>query len=110
MATNRLTLTVQEAGTLLGISRTLAYDLVRRGEIPSLRIGRRVVVPVHVLMVQGRATATRATVDVGVPRLMSRNGPMVELLDDRGAQEPPARVRLLIGGPRAASHGAKHAR
>jgi excisionase family DNA binding protein len=58
MATNRLTLTVEEAGTLLGISRTLAYELVRRGEIPSLRLGRRVVVPVHALelMVQGVGT------------------------------------------------------
>jgi excisionase family DNA binding protein len=58
MTTNRLTLTVEEAGTLLGISRTLAYELVRRGEIPSLRLGRRVVVPVHALelMVQGFGT------------------------------------------------------
>jgi excisionase family DNA binding protein len=40
MATNRLTLAVEEAGTLLGTSRTLAYELARRGEIPSLRLGR----------------------------------------------------------------------
>jgi excisionase family DNA binding protein len=58
MATNRLTMTVEEAGTLPGISRTLAYELVRRGEIPSLRLGRRVVVPVHALelMVHGVGT------------------------------------------------------
>jgi excisionase family DNA binding protein len=49
MASNRITLTVEEAGALLGISRTLAYELVRRGEIPSLRLGRRVVVPVRAL-------------------------------------------------------------
>jgi excisionase family DNA binding protein len=49
MAPNRITLTVEEAGALLGISRTLAYELVRRGEIPSLRLGRRVVVPVRAL-------------------------------------------------------------
>ena len=40
------TITVERAGQLLGISRGLAYDLVRRGEIPSIRLGRRVVVPV----------------------------------------------------------------
>ncbi|MBW3643336.1 MAG: helix-turn-helix domain-containing protein [Actinobacteria bacterium] len=40
-----LTLSVEEAARLLGISRTLAYDLVRRGELPRLRLGRRVVVP-----------------------------------------------------------------
>lgn len=41
----RLTLSVEEAAILLGISRALAYNLVRRGELPSLQLGRRVVVP-----------------------------------------------------------------
>ena len=41
----RLALSVEEAGGLLGISRDLAYDLVARGEIPSVRLGRRLVVP-----------------------------------------------------------------
>jgi excisionase family DNA binding protein len=41
----RLALGVGEAGALLGISRDLAYDLVARGELPSVRLGRRLVVP-----------------------------------------------------------------
>jgi excisionase family DNA binding protein len=40
-----LALTVEEAGQLLGISRTLAYGLVARGELPAVRLGRRIVVP-----------------------------------------------------------------
>ena len=32
-------------GGLLGVSRNAAYVAVRTGEIPSIRIGRRVVVP-----------------------------------------------------------------
>jgi excisionase family DNA binding protein len=40
-----LTINVECAGRLLGISRGLAYDLVRRGEIPAIRLGRRLVVP-----------------------------------------------------------------
>ena len=36
----RLTLTVEEAARLLGISRALAYELVRDGDIPSLRLRR----------------------------------------------------------------------
>lgn len=41
-----LTITVEEAGRRLGISRGLAYELVRRGEIPAIRLGsRRLVVP-----------------------------------------------------------------
>ncbi len=45
MDTNRLTLTVEEAARLLGISRALGYELVARGELPSIRLGRRIVVP-----------------------------------------------------------------
>ena len=41
----RLVLTVTEAAAALGISRTHAYELIARGELPSLRLGRRIVVP-----------------------------------------------------------------
>jgi len=44
-APERLTLSVEEAAAALGISRAFAYEAVRRGEIPSIRIGRRVLVP-----------------------------------------------------------------
>jgi excisionase family DNA binding protein len=42
---NRLVLTVTEAAALLGISRAHAYELVARGDLPALRLGRRIVVP-----------------------------------------------------------------
>jgi excisionase family DNA binding protein len=42
---NRLTLSVEEAAEALGISRALAYESVRRGEIPNIKIGRRILVP-----------------------------------------------------------------
>ena len=59
MRPQRLTMTVEEASEALGISRSLAYELVRQGEIPSLRLGRRIVVPVRVLedLVQRAGTA-----------------------------------------------------
>lgn len=41
----RLTLTVEQAAEALGISRAFAYEAVSRGEIPCIRIGRRVLVP-----------------------------------------------------------------
>ncbi|MCA1844399.1 MAG: helix-turn-helix domain-containing protein [Actinobacteria bacterium] len=44
-AEKRLVLTVTEAAAALGISRAHAYELVARGELPSLRLGRRIVVP-----------------------------------------------------------------
>jgi excisionase family DNA binding protein len=39
------TYTVPEAGRRLGISRDAAYGAARRGEIPTIRLGRRLVVP-----------------------------------------------------------------
>lgn len=40
-----LALSVGEAAKLLGVSRGLLYDLVARGRIRSVKLGRRVVVP-----------------------------------------------------------------
>jgi excisionase family DNA binding protein len=40
----RRTYTVTEAATVLGISRTRAYERVHAGELPSLRLGRRIVI------------------------------------------------------------------
>jgi len=38
-------LTVDEAASLLRISRGSAYEAVKTGELPTLRIGRRLLVP-----------------------------------------------------------------
>jgi excisionase family DNA binding protein len=45
-----LALTVDEAARLLGISRSLAYELCARRELPTLRLGRRLVVPKRALL------------------------------------------------------------
>ncbi len=45
----RATLTVEEAARELGVGRGLGYELARRGVIPTLRLGRRLVVPVAAL-------------------------------------------------------------
>ncbi len=42
--TTRRTYTVPEVAEMLGISRSTAYVCVRRGEIPSLKLGGRVVI------------------------------------------------------------------
>ena len=46
----RLTLTIEETAVVLGLGRTSAYEAARRGEIPSRRVGRRVIVPVPALL------------------------------------------------------------
>lgn len=40
-----LTFTVDEVAKLFGLARNSCYGAVRRGEIPSLRIGRRILIP-----------------------------------------------------------------
>ena len=45
MVNEPLTISVEDAARLLGISRGLAYEAVRRGEIPVIRLGRRLLVP-----------------------------------------------------------------
>lgn len=47
--TERLLLTVEEAARRLGIGRSLAWRLVRDGELPSVRLGRLVRVPERAL-------------------------------------------------------------
>lgn len=41
----KVTFTVPEAAELMGISRGLAYEMVRRGDVPSIKLGRRLLVP-----------------------------------------------------------------
>ena len=61
----RMTVSVEEAARLLGIGRSLAYEMVREGKIPSLRFGRRVVVPLKAL--EDLLRSTTATVGNKTP-------------------------------------------
>ncbi len=42
---DRFVYTVPEAGRLLGLGRNAAYDAAKRGDIPTIRIGRLLRVP-----------------------------------------------------------------
>jgi len=42
----KLTMTVDEVGMAMGISRPKAYELTEREDFPLIRVGRRKVVPV----------------------------------------------------------------
>jgi len=56
-----LLLSVADAAKALGVSRGSLYELVTRGEIQSLQIGRRRLVPRQALLdfIEGNATARR---------------------------------------------------
>jgi excisionase family DNA binding protein len=42
---SRLTYTVEQAAKLLGIGRNQGYEAAASGQIPSIRIGKRILVP-----------------------------------------------------------------
>lgn len=44
------TISVEQAGELLGVSRRSAYRAAARGQIPTVRIGRRLLVPTQRLL------------------------------------------------------------
>ncbi|HLH64527.1 MAG TPA: helix-turn-helix domain-containing protein [Solirubrobacteraceae bacterium] len=46
----RATITIEQAAQLIGLGRTAAYDAARRGELPTRRLGRRLLVPVPALL------------------------------------------------------------
>lgn len=70
MSEHKLTLTVEEAAEALGISRALAYQLIATKELPSLRLGRRIVVPRRALEV-----LLEAAIQVAYPSDTSQEAP-----------------------------------
>ena len=57
------TLSVSEAARIRGSSRAHAYDCVRSGELPSITLGRRVVVPrqaIEELLARGSSNESAA--------------------------------------------------
>jgi excisionase family DNA binding protein len=56
----RVTLTVAEVSARLGIGLNQTYEAVRRGEIPGLRVGKRLLVP--------RAAFEAKLADASVPQ------------------------------------------
>ena len=46
---DKQTLTVPEVAKVLGIGRAAAYEAARTGQIPTIKIGKRILVPVAAL-------------------------------------------------------------
>lgn len=59
-------LSVDELAEVLHVGRRLAYEAVSRGEVPSRRVGRRIVIPVPALRTWlGEASANGSTYQEG---------------------------------------------
>jgi excisionase family DNA binding protein len=69
-------LTVEQAASWLAISRSAAYRAVRTGELPSLRVGKRILVPRgRLLELLGETVETNGGSDNGgEPRRVSDQG------------------------------------
>ena len=55
----RMTYTVEEAAQLLGVGRNKGYEAVKAGELPVIKIGKRLLVPKAALnrILDGRPAA-----------------------------------------------------
>jgi excisionase family DNA binding protein len=45
MSTDCLTISIEEAGKLLGYSRNSAYEAAKNGELPTIQLGHKMRVP-----------------------------------------------------------------
>lgn len=81
------TMTVEQAGRLLGISRRSAYRAVADGHIPTIRLGRRILVPTARLhRMLGLTHSHDSASDGG----LGGNGPQpAEPPTPEASQEPP---------------------
>ena len=61
---DKMIFSVTEAAKVFGISRNLAYGAVIRGEIPSIKIGRRILVP-----------------KIALDRMLNVGSPWVDIID-----------------------------
>lgn len=57
----KLTLTVQETAQMLGLSRNSAYQGIATGEIPHVKVGKRILIPLRALekMLEGQQDADK---------------------------------------------------
>ena len=67
MDQHELTLSVPEAGRRLGLGKNLSYEAAQRGELPVLRFGRKLRVPVAALERLLNHGAVRARQNEGGP-------------------------------------------
>ena len=72
--TESLTMTVPEAGELLGLGRDAAYEAVKRGDLPVLRFGRRLLVPRAALEKMLERVETQAESQISRHRLHAAHG------------------------------------
>jgi excisionase family DNA binding protein len=64
---HELTVSVPEAGRRLGLGKNLSYEAAQRGELPVLRFGRKLRVPLAALERLLNETRTKSQASAGDP-------------------------------------------
>jgi excisionase family DNA binding protein len=100
---SRLT-SVAEAARMLGISRTLAYELVARRELPSVRFGSRVYVLRRDVLLLVGASDDEPVVKAGVRPTGRAAGGRTQPASGSASAPPPAT------GPERRPHGSRQRR
>ena len=113
--TTRWTMTVPEAAALLGISKGQGYMAARTGELLTIRIGKRILVPVAALerLLQGSSPHEAILTTVGSKRVIAFYEPdngrcavhavVYEMADAYTGATTAARVRISLN-PREMVH------
>ena len=104
-AENTRTYTVEEAGRLLGIGRNGAYEAAKTGQLPAIRIGKRILVPKAALdrLLDGPPGANTARLFAHVG--LTGRAPLVgsfrasSTSGHAAPARPRARRRVAAGGP-----------
>lgn len=74
----RKVVSVAEAGEMLGLGQSLTYAAIHRGEIPSIRIGGRILIPLAALeKMLSKATTDEASAPVIKPSNASKEHEIV---------------------------------
>lgn len=87
------TISVEHAGELLGISRRSAYRAASRGQIPTVRVGRRLLVPTQRLlamlgMAEGQQPEHRVSPQLKTVEVPNVHVAVADQTDVEATQEP----------------------
>lgn len=82
MVVDRLTYTISEAAQAIGIGRSTIYKLINEGELPIVRLGKRVLIP-------------RAS----ILELLRMEAPVPPTVEPRATRDPEERTYLVTIRP-----------
>jgi excisionase family DNA binding protein len=92
----RLTLTINEAAKALGVGRHTLYEAVRAGKVPTIRMGRRVVIPKYALLTFMGVPQSHATPALPNDEGTARSVAPRALSYEEGVADERARVTDLL--------------